>query len=117
MKFLKDPESQVVTRRLAPDVRARFKAKIDEFDELRSELTKSGSDYAIEQRDLAAKTMGDTIETLQNALKYGVKTTIIDRITAETVQRMDQVMVELANFVQKVNEGEFDESELAEYGE
>lgn len=117
MEFLKDPESQVVTRRLASDVRERFKAKIDEFDELRSELTRSGSDYATEQRDLAAKTMADTIETLQNALKYGVKVSSVDPITAETVTRMDKVMVELANFVRKVNEGEFDESELAEYGE
>lgn len=117
MKFLKDPESQVVTRRLAKDVIARFNDQIDEYNTIQARLKADGSDYAIEQLNTARQMVADGIERFRKAVSEGVQVSAVSPQVVEDVEALDNVITKITEFVRKIDEGEFDESELAEYGE
>lgn len=117
MKFLKDPESQVVTRRLAQDVITRFNAQVEEYNTIQARLKADGSDYAIEQLDTARQMVTEAIERVRKAVSEGVQVSAVSPQVVEDIEALDNVLINVTDFVRKVDEGEFDESELAEYGE
>lgn len=117
MKFLKDPASQVVTRRLAKDAIAQFEAKIEEYNAIQARLNADGSDYAIEQVKTAKQIITDAVERVRKAVSEGIQVSTVSPQVVEDVEALDNVLVKVTDFVRKVDEGEFDESELSEYGE
>lgn len=117
MEFLKDPESQVVTRRITKDTVARFQAQVDEYNTIQARLKADGSDYVIEQVKIAKQMVTEAVERVQKAVKEGVQVSTVSPQVVEDVEALDNVLVNVTEFVKKVDAGEFDESELAEYGE
>lgn len=117
MKFLKDPESQIVTRRLAKDAIAQFEAKIEEYNAIVGRLKADGGDYATEQMKTAYNLLEDGIQRARKAISEGVQVSTVSPQVVEDVEALDNVVSDITEFVRKVDAGEFDESELAEYGE
>lgn len=117
MKFLKDPESQVVTRRLSADTANKMQEMIASYEELSGELMRSGDPFAREQREIAGRTVSAQVDAMRHAIRFGVKVNGVDKTVAENVRNLDTLMQNMTTMMDKIESGEFDESELAEYGE